>query len=362
MTAACCSPAAASRTRPGTAGRAARSPHSTRGQVALAAGHFIMGDHFDEGYPADGERPLHPVRLSPFWVDATVVTNAAFATFVKATGHVTQAEVYGSSAVFAGHVVDRCAVRGAAAGTPWWLEVAGATWRQPEGPGSDVTRRQNHPAVHVSWHDAQAYCAWAGKRLPTEAEWEYAARGGHHGRRFPWGDDLVPRGSWLCNVWQGAFPHHNTCADGYESTAPVKRYASNDFGVYGAVGNVWEWVQRLVRPGLLPALAGAGPARTGRGLGAGRSRWFLPVPRVLLPPVPRRREEQQHARVLCLQHRLPLRQRPAASRGGSGRPDLRVCACRCGDRVGSGSGAADSAMTDRKPSVAQRPVEDVLAP
>ena len=201
-----------------------------------------MGDHFDEGYPADGELPLHPVELPDFLIDATPVTNAQFATFVKATGHVTDAERYGSSAVF--HLLvdpGSPAVRGRATGTPWWLDVVGATWRTPEGAGSSVSHRQNHPVVHVSWRDAEAYATWAGKRLPSEAEWEYAARGGLEGSRFPWGDELLSRGRWQCNIWQGEFPVTNTLDDGHLGTAPVKAFRDNGYGVFGSVGNVWEW-------------------------------------------------------------------------------------------------------------------------
>ena len=170
------------------------------------------------------------------------MTNAQFATFVKDTGYVTGAEEFGVSAVF--HLAfsgDPRDVVSRAAGTPWWLAVRGASWRHPEGRGSDVTRRQNHPVVHVSWYDAEAYAAWAGKRLPSEAEWEYAARGGLAGARFAWGDDLTPRGRWMCNIWQGTFPTVNTLDDGWLGTAPVKTFLPNGYGVYNTSGNVWEW-------------------------------------------------------------------------------------------------------------------------
>jgi formylglycine-generating enzyme required for sulfatase activity len=227
---------------PGAQPGAARSDRPLRGQVRVPGATFVMGDAFDEGYPADGERPLHSVTLSAFAMDATTVTNAAFATFVKATGYRTDAERYGSSAVF--HLAyggDGSDVRGAPRETPWWLEVSGACWRHPEGQGSDVSRRQNHPVVHVSHNDALAYAAWAGKRLPTEAEWEYAARGGLPGARYVWGDELRPRGRWLCNIFQGDFPRVNTGEDGYLTTAPVKAFAANGFGLHQMAGNVWEW-------------------------------------------------------------------------------------------------------------------------
>ncbi len=236
----CCAPAAAPREvdRPAPV----RSRRRPRGTVPVPGGTFTMGDAFDEGYPADGETPVHPVRVEPFAMDATAVTNAQFATFVKDTGHVTGAEEFGISAVFHLAFDGRPAdVVNRAAGTPWWLAVRGASWRRPEGPGSDVATRQNHPVVHVSWYDAQAYAAWAGKRLPTEAEWEYAARGGLAGARFAWGDELTPRGRWRCNIWQGTFPSENTGEDGWLTTAPVTSYSPNGYGLHNTAGNVWEW-------------------------------------------------------------------------------------------------------------------------
>jgi sulfatase modifying factor 1 len=201
-----------------------------------------MGDAFGEGYAADGEVPVHRVELTAFHIDETAVTNAQFATFVRATGHVTDAERFETSAVFHSEVAAAPAdILGPVPGTPWWITVRGASWRSPEGPRSDVSRRQNHPVVHISWHDATAYAAWAGKRLPTEAEWEYAARGGLEARRYPWGDELAPRGRWRCNIWQGEFPHHNSAEDGHVTTAPVKAYTRNGHGLWNTSGNVWEW-------------------------------------------------------------------------------------------------------------------------
>ncbi len=245
----CCAPAETE--FPSTAaGRVAdvvpRSGGRTQGMVPVPAGQLVMGDSFDEGYPGDGETPVHAVDVPAFLVDATQVTNAQFATFVKETGWVTDAEDLGVSPVFHLAVRDnpglrRSDVLHAVEATPWWVAVRGATWRAPEGHGSDVQRRQNHPVVHVSWYDAQAYARWAGKRLLTEAEWEYAARGGVVGARYPWGDDLVPRGRWRCNIWQGDFPRDNTLDDGFLTTCPVKTFPANGHGVFGTSGNVWEW-------------------------------------------------------------------------------------------------------------------------
>ncbi len=219
-----------------------QTPPAAPGVVELPGGEFLMGDHFDEGYPDDGERPVHRVALEPFAIGATTVTNAEFATFAAATGHRTDAERYGSSAVF--HLALRARPRdvlGRAPRTPWWLEVAGADWAHPGGPLSSWEELPDHPVVHVSWHDAVAYCRWSGTRLPTEAEWEYAARGGHRGRRYPWGDELTPDGQDRCNIWHGDFPAHNTLHDGYLTTAPVRSFPPNDFGLHESAGNVWEW-------------------------------------------------------------------------------------------------------------------------
>lgn len=217
-----------------------RSPHQDA--VALPGGDFLMGTDDAEGFPDDGEGPVRPVRLSPFRIAANAVTNAEFARFVEQTGHVTDAERYGWSFVFASFLpsaLRRISRRTEAA--PWWCAVDSATWREPEGPGSDTAGREHHPVVHVSWHDAQAYCRWAGGRLPTEAEWEYAARGGLEQQRYPWGNELTPGGEHRCNIWQGHFPTKNTEEDGYRATAPVDAYEPNDFGLYNMVGNVWEW-------------------------------------------------------------------------------------------------------------------------
>ncbi|MGW6682969.1 formylglycine-generating enzyme family protein [[Kitasatospora] papulosa] len=214
------------------------------GMVLLPGGVFLMGTEDPEGFRADGEGPVREVRVSPFRIDAHAVSNRRFAEFVAATGHVTEAERFGWSYVFAGFLP--AALRrgaGRPEGTPWWCGVEGARWDAPEGPGSGIEDRGDHPVVHVSWNDARAYSRWAGARLPTEAEWEYAARGGLEQARYPWGDELTPGGEHRCNIWQGRFPTRNTAEDGYAGTAPADAYQPNGFGLYNMAGNVWEWCQ-----------------------------------------------------------------------------------------------------------------------
>lgn len=211
-------------------------------QVGVPSGTFAMGDLSGDGRRPDGETPVHRVALDGFDIDATSVTNDDFAAFVAATGHRTEAETFGFSAVFQSAVAAADEdVLGRPPQVPWWVSVRGADWAHPGGPRSDVEMLGDHPVVHVSWNDAQAYCAWAGRRLPTEAEWEYASRGGLDGARYPWGDDLLDGDAWQCNIWQGRFPAHNTVDDGWSTTAPVRTYAPNGYGLWQTVGNVWEW-------------------------------------------------------------------------------------------------------------------------
>lgn len=212
--------------------------------VKLPGGAFLMGTDDQEGFPSDGEGPIREITLDPFWIDTSPVTNEHFGRFIATTRYVTEAERFGWSFVFWSHIAAnrrRELVEDTVAGAPWWCKVRGANWSAPEGPSSDVRTRRNHPVVHVSWHDAQAFCAWSGQRLPTEAEWEYAARGGLVQKRYPWGDKLRPGGQYRCNIWQGEFPRHDTAEDGYAGTCPVDAFPPNGFGLYSVAGNTWEW-------------------------------------------------------------------------------------------------------------------------
>ena len=213
--------------------------------VELPGGTFLMGSDDPDARPEVGEGPVREVTVDGFRIGRATVTNGEFGAFVDATGYRSEAESYGWSYVFKGllprsrqrHLGQTHDVKA----VPWWLAVEGAHWRKPEGPGSNLRGRLHHPVVHVSWHDASAYCEWARLRLPTEAEWEYAARGGLAGKRLPWGDALLDGGKHRCNVWQGRFPDSNTLADGHYGTAPAESFAANGFGLYNMAGNVWEW-------------------------------------------------------------------------------------------------------------------------
>ncbi|HYX37596.1 MAG TPA: formylglycine-generating enzyme family protein [Oligoflexus sp.] len=203
--------------------------------------------------------PLHPVSISSFWMDATPVTNASFRKFVQQTGYKTIAERPLQPKDYPGVPVDKLVSGSAVFSQPtqlaslanamdWWSYVPGAAWHHPEGPSSGIRERMEHPAVHIAYADAEAYCQWADGRLPTEAEFEYAARGGLKGKRYAWGDELKPRGRWPANIWQGKFPTQNAAEDGYTQTSPVRAFPPNGYGLYDMGGNVWQWTADWYRP------------------------------------------------------------------------------------------------------------------
>uniref|UniRef100_A0A8D2Q0M1 Formylglycine-generating enzyme n=2 Tax=Zosterops lateralis melanops TaxID=1220523 RepID=A0A8D2Q0M1_ZOSLA len=210
--------------------------------VAIPGGVFTMGTQEPE-IQQDGEGPARRVHINSFYMDQYEVSNQDFERFVSSTGYITEAEKFGDSFVFEGMLSEavKADIHQAVAAAPWWLPVKGASWKHPEGPDSSISSRMDHPVLHVSWNDAVAFCTWAGKRLPTEAEWEYSCRGGLENRLFPWGNKLQPKGQHYANIWQGEFPTNNTAEDGYKGTAPVSAFPPNGYGLYNMVGNAWEW-------------------------------------------------------------------------------------------------------------------------
>jgi formylglycine-generating enzyme required for sulfatase activity len=232
-----------------------REPLLRQNMSWIPGGTFRMGS--DDHYPE--EAPAHRVTVNGFWMDSTPVTNNQFRAFVRATGHVTLAEREPDPKDYPGalpHMLKAGSLVFRPPGYPvnlndwsqWWAFSFSASWRRPYGPGSSIKGLDDHPVVHVAYPDAEAYAAWAGKSLATEAEWEFAARGGLDGAEFAWGDELAPGGRHMANTWQGAFPFQNTRQDGYERTSPVRTYPSNGYGVFDMIGNVWEWTTDWYEP------------------------------------------------------------------------------------------------------------------
>ncbi len=209
--------------------------------VKIPAGEFMMGASTRDGHPFDKELPQVKVKVKEFEIAETTVTNAQFKEFVDATGYVTEAEKYNASFVFYRLLnKDDSITYKEVEHLPWWLYVQGADWQHPTGPNSSIEDIMDHPVVHVSYIDALAFCEWGNYRLPSEAEWEYAARAGSTSK-WPWGDEFAPNGKYMANIWQGEFPYENTLEDGFLATCPAKYYDPNNFGLYNIIGNVWEW-------------------------------------------------------------------------------------------------------------------------
>ena len=210
--------------------------------VHLDGGEFFMGTN-NPKIVSDGEGPARRVKLSAFYMDQYEVSNHDFGVFVNKTGYVTEAEKFGNSFVLETKLSEdvKKGITQAVAGSPWWLPVDGASWKHPEGPGSSIEMRLDHPVLHVSWNDAVTFCSWLGKRLPTETEWEYACRGGLQKKIFPWGNTFKVKGKHQCNTWQGEFPDNDSAEDGHAGPAPVWTFKQNDFELHNMVGNVWEW-------------------------------------------------------------------------------------------------------------------------
>ena len=246
------------------------------GMVWIPGGEFSMGardpsdPHDEVGMQATADsRPIHRVYVDGFWMDATEVTNEQFAAFVKATGYVTVAERMPTAKEFPAAPAENL-VAGAVVFSPpdhavplddhfqWWSYVKGASWRHPLGPQSSIEGKGKYPVVQIAYDDAAAYAKWAGKRLPTEAEWEFAARGGLTGQLYPWGNDFKKNGKWMANTHQGHFPDHDSGADRFKGLAPVAQFPPNGYGLYDVAGNVWEWVSDWYRPDYYADLATKG--------------------------------------------------------------------------------------------------------
>jgi formylglycine-generating enzyme required for sulfatase activity len=250
--------------------------------VWIPGGEFSMGSEDPRGLAEGGSeamvdaRPIHRVYVDGFWMDKTDVTNEEFARFVKATGYVTIAERKPRAEDFPGvpkeklvpgSIVFHPPAKAVALDDPmqWWAYVPGANWRHPTGPHSSLAGKEHYPVVQVAYPDAVAYAKWAGERLPTEAEWEFAARGGLAGKMYAWGDDLRPDGKWMANIHEGSFPSHDSGEDGYAGIAPVAQYPANGYGLYDMAGNVWQWMKDWYRPDYYAQLAAKGVARNPQG-------------------------------------------------------------------------------------------------
>ena len=232
---------------------ASTPPHA--GMCWIPGGTFRMGS--DHHYPE--EAPAHHVTVDDFWMDSTPVTNAQFRAFVEATGHVSFCEIAPDAAQYPGTLPELLKVASTVFVAPshrvslrdhfqWWQFVAGADWRHPQGAGSTIEGKDEHPVVHVAWSDIEAYAKWTGKQIATEAEWEFAARGGLEGAEYAWGADLTPGGRHMANLWQGEFPWQNLAEDGFAGTSPVRSFPANGFGLYDMIGNVWEWTESWYAP------------------------------------------------------------------------------------------------------------------
>jgi sulfatase modifying factor 1 len=310
------------------------------GMVLVPGGEFIMGTDADYAWP--DEHPAHPVRIDGFWMDQHEVTNAQFHAFVQATGYVTTAE----RAPDVGEILkqsppgtpappEAVLVPGSLVFTPtdhavslddyrqWWTWTPGANWRHPDGPASTIDGNDHHPVVHVSWDDAEAYARWVGKRLPTEAEWERAARGGLEGKAYVWGDQPPSDEKSFANIWQGEFPHKNTSQDGFARTAPVKSFSPNGYGLYDMAGNVWEWCADWYRDDTYRERAGRGLTVNPTGPKASSTRG---------EPYSSRRV-QRGGSFLC-NDRYCSRYRPAARHGGSTDTGMSHVGFRCARSIG----------------------------